>query len=1249
MVDPTLKLILVICMLIVVACGEEISDFRVPLKDHKYEQLEFPSDLLDALIIEEKSVNMELCDHVILEKPEEYSLIIKELEGSIMNFERERIDLETIMKSLVDSQDTLAVFTREDQVQSILGGKGILELSKLNKNLDFGKDLLENELKVGKRILENFPSNLELNLKEPIRMLVQKINSLSDSTEKYLRSLQLLNVFRERSHLIYENIQIISQNSLSVDFLVSSWTYFCNELQVLFKDQLNPILDKNGSSSGNDIFKRLELLNSIVTNTVLVKYGELETASKLNQTELSGETEKKIGNTLLKELKIKPLDMQDIVISDPLINWRLYLLPSIVNIFQGPVSKLFKEIKKDIENVDLKDVNKKIHLNIEELNSLSAELAQISSKINSSWLTISYLNEDDVLTKSNEKLRSFSKNEDLYKENNARIVLLSQQLLEKRNLMESLVSNKTIADNHRFYLGLNTLKCLSEFYQVYQESELKSLVTYSRINQNCPGFFLKEVGSFQVNPIEDTFNPNEIKDPVIRSEYIISYFISIIFPNSKSSEEKDKILSSPISELIWNLETEEKYSEGSEARNERSRLVIQKIGEYNDQVIQLEETFGKISQTIDEQSFDLVKHYSADLSQIIENHIQEFISNREDAVFLLNHLFKVLTIVSEEFSEKELNNNLLKVTIASKFNDIKFLFNDYIARVNIEFSRSERLNVQNYINSTHTILEEIENEIKILDENFSQLNEALIKQCLKNISDLLVFVYSSLLTLTPIPVNEGHLKGNNLEKAGFNGLIKPHDQFIDFFRDKYRYILFQLSYYFKLYQELKEKKKEILEMENRISSRLSKIELEVMDRSKSSAVSSSTMHKIQRQHKIAEKIISGYLMQTLTLHHSRSQEIERVLVALENIISHFKSQVSTFKKQNNIGTKVGFRNILKNVFRSHKYLKLRKYYRRMKKFQEYLVLKREQIAEYLNFSDSTIKNINQEIIAIIDHYLCKKEDESNDFGDFSEIEESKSNLEPIQLLMGNLYNIFSRMGRLEYNYHSPKFLFSNSKFLRETLKQFHGLSREINRLQNKALKIFISQQKNLENALMLIRIIIPASYIIKKYNKLPKEYLRFTFKAGKEDLIGDEIKRINIRGWDIDKGKRSFALENELIVQKKYLKNEQEFHEIRKEIDNQLKEYSLNAKDLPLSKGAKTIIFLVPDDMVEQIIFEIDKNQSALREGTELSKNEEDLPNNSLNAKVHKLIKKRRATYSQLAAKSYIVKQAQCFKETKQV
>ncbi|XP_665165.1 hypothetical protein [Cryptosporidium hominis TU502] len=356
-----------------VSC-ENFEELINPLKKQVFEQVSFPNTIWESLTIEEEKEYKEIYDNIILEKQVEYNIIIREFEESLANYKVEQGELDTILRSLSNSIDKLGVLNKENQIQEILGGKGIVEFSKLNRNLEFGKKLLEKELLINKNSIENSDNEIFTNLRQPVDNLVLKVTNISSNTEKYLKALQLLNVYRERSHEIYNLEQLISKNTVSMGLLVSSWTYILSEIETLIKDQLQPLIDvKNDKlTSGHDILKKLELINSIIDNTILIKYGNLE----------NEKIDEKGGNeSLIKEIKIKNLDMEKISITDQLIKWRLELIPSILNIFQSPLSKLLIEINKYMMNANLLDGFDQINERIQETNEAYSELNQIKSKL----------------------------------------------------------------------------------------------------------------------------------------------------------------------------------------------------------------------------------------------------------------------------------------------------------------------------------------------------------------------------------------------------------------------------------------------------------------------------------------------------------------------------------------------------------------------------------------------------------------------------------------------------------------------------------------------------------------------------------------------------------------------------------------------------------------------------------------------------------------------------------------------------
>ncbi|KAJ1604354.1 signal peptide-containing protein [Cryptosporidium canis] len=1204
------------------ASSEGVDGILQPLRKQSFEQVEFPAINWSSWSQEEEREYKKVYDNVVLEKPEEYDLVIRGFEEVLANYRSEESDLEAKFKNLVNSMDQLQVLSKEDQIQQVLGGKGIVELSKLSRNLEFGRELLGKELSVSRGIAENVPQEIVRHFRQPIERLAQSIVDLSSDTEKYLKACQLLNVYRERSHQIYNLEQVISKNQVAVDILLNGWTYVLSELQVLIKDQFKPLADgsKSQVTSGNDILSRLELINSILTNTILLEYGKLGNGSA----PADGE-----NKTLIKEVRIKALNMEEIEISDSLISWRLEFIPSILNILRGPISKLLRRVNKDLENATLVDIAEKVHERIEETNGVFSELNQIRSKMDSLWMSLKYLSRDDLLVKNNEKIKDITDYEDVYNENQQKIQSLYEHANTESSEIDLIARNLTFGENHRIFLGLNTLKCLTEYYQVYNEGDESALFVYSRINQRCLGFFLGQAQSLQPKENKDLIQSGQVRSPVARSESIISHLIALIFPNSEESS-REPGSHSPISELIQQLELSSDSAESNETDSDQSKTIADNVARYNEFSAEVLQSLDKIERTSSSKSFEVLRHYLEDLTNTLEGHIRESIMSKDDAASLFDQILKELLIMFEEFSEKELNNDYLRVSVSRKFEDVKFLFNDFIAKVNLEYQRSDRIASSEFIEQTRTKLEETDVEIRMLSEELSQVNEFIYQQHSTNILSLSSFVYTSKLILS---------HGSGLKEERPLAGEDSADQFAPLFREKYRYVLQQLGHYYKSYREFKEKKRLILDRENHISSQLTSIEAELNKRTKVDSIDPSTMHKIQKQEKIAKRILSGYLLLTITLYHSRSGEVKKVVTALDDSISNYTHHISVFKRQNKIGGEFKLKSLIKNIIRTRKFIKLRRYYRRMKKFQEYLILKREQAVEFLKFSEDALDSLNHELIKIVDQYLCK-DPEKRDL-EYTEHEGSapNENMQAIQVLMGDLYNIFSRIGRLEH-YHSPRYIMSNSKLLGQILTQYRNITQEINRYQKKAQRIFIAQQKTLDDAHKLVRIAIPASYMIRKYNKFPKEFQRYVFKAGKLDIIGDEPKHINIKGWNLKKGKKSLSLENELIIERKYVKNQQEFYEIKKEVQDRLREYSLLPPEKTLDTSeTKTLFFLIPDDLVGQMAFETERNHIALRNG---DKDEGAIMKSPLNDYMKKLLEKRKSMYTQLSSKPLTIKQAQC-------
>lgn len=1229
MLSKILRLfVLLLAHTVLVSC-RRIEDITEPLKKQIFEQVEFPSVGWGALSVEEEKECREVYDNVILEKPEEYNLIIREFEELLESHNLELMELEAVFKKLLNSIDVLQVLSREDQIQRILGGKGIIEFSKLNNNLDFGKNLFGKDLQVGKGIVENFPREIASNLRQPIENLVGRITSLGSEVEKCFRAYQLLNVYRERSHQVYNSEEVISKNNVAVGVLMSGWTYVLGEIETLIKDRLKPLIDekKDTTVSGDDILKNLELVNSILVNMILLKYGREEAGSE--QVVQNGERE-----GLIKELRIKALNMEEIGVTDRQIKWRLEVVPSILNIFRGPLSKLLAEINKDLENVVLVDLVARVGERIQETNQILSELDQIGSKMESLWLGLKYLSKDQVLVKNNERIKQITNYEDVYNENRQKILFMYEHANAEITQIDEIARNFTLSENQQLYFGLNTLKCLAEYYQVFKQGDENTLFTYSKVNQRCVGFFLDRVESFRLREGEALTHPNEANSPVSWSEEVISHLISIIFPNSEQKGREGSSLNSPISELIQEMESSYSRVESNEAENlelrranDRSRTVLEGVAKYNDFAADIEKMLNGVEKTSSVKSFEMVRQYVEDLTTMFEDHIKESIGSGDDAVVLFDYLLKELIVMLEEFSEKELNNDYLRVSVSKRFEDVKFLLNDLIANVNLEFRRSSRIESKEFIENARTSLEEVDAEIKLFREELSQVNGFMYKQHSASIASLAAFVYTSRLMLSPI-VDLGDRSRQAEESLS--------DQFTHSFRDKYRYILQKLGHYYKAYQDFKLKKKLLLERENQISSKLSGLESGLVQRSRESVTDSSLVYKIQRQRKIAERILSGYLLQTITLFHSRSEDIKKVVFALDNVISEYDHQISVFKRQNRLDEKLRFKSMIKNILRSRKYFKLRKYHKRMNKFRDYLMLKREQILEFLRFSESALDGLNADLVKLVDHFLCKGKGGGG-------LESDQAAERPIQIIMGDLYNVFSRIGRLE-QYHSPRYIMSISKLLGEISRKYRDISQDINRLQRKARRIFISQQKSIDNAYRLIKITIPAAYIIRKYNKFPREYQRYVFKAGRLDIIGEEPKYINVRGWNLKKGRKSLALENELSIERRYIKSKEELYEVKREVESRLREYSLLPPEKTVDRfDTKTLFFFVPDDLVDQMVFEMEKNHIALRQGV-YEKEEErgGQMKTVMSDHVHKLLKRRKSIYNHLSSKSFVTKQAQC-------
>ncbi|KAH7647739.1 hypothetical protein FG379_000881 [Cryptosporidium bovis] len=1288
----------------------------LPLKNQTNEFQMLPRFSWDELSDKEDESLKQIQDNVILTKSEEYWLIISELEYEMNGYEDEQKILIKMSEEFQNMSKEFEIYNKNAEVQSLLGGNGIAEFNKLEENMRYSVELLMNEIRENQNCINKFKKSLDPYLKNPILDMIAKIKKTiggdrsSESKNKkikgYAYSFQLLNIMKERYNTIRSVNRIMEKNHLIMDDTISTFNYIMNELLILINDQLKPILtSKFGENrvntvvkSGNELIKKAELINSMFSNTVFIKYGKID---ELTSGIYSNVTVEDVGNELkknniklIKEFELVPPDYDSrIETSERLVMWETDISLSIRNILEGSgVSELFKGIDNDIKNIEIVDLNEKLLNKIKEIDNKLYKLTLIESEIKTMWYVFNYLKKDELLLNYNDDLKYIIENEELNVDNQERITYIYNQLTNAKSEYQILYFNNTNEDNIEthfnnemasdYYSSLKTLMCLDQFYRIKQEvcdssqeCESKSnYLHYSQVNEECVNFLVDKIKLFETKrSLNGNDNSEEHKKG---SRYVIEYFISLIFPNKEKRNYLENHTNSPIWCLIQELNEEKKMSLDSN-ENEYGKLLIRKRDRVN-RIVQMANDYNERSKLIlskvdsvlnkneTTEEFNQVKEYMEKMDKVLRKYIFETISNKEDIINVFDNIERVLKMILDDLSEKSLSNENMIVSLKSKYDEILFLFNEYTAKCNLKFGRKERIEGIRFLEKTKSQLKEFGDRI---EEIKKQIEEVCLESnnnyngLQQNISLLLSYTHSSRVLLG------SEIQVNNHEEDEDNKIIsinlRHEDSYVESFRVRYRYILGMIGYYNKVYLDLKRKKQSLLENENALTNKLVQVEKQMRKRfmgKVSNGSEKSLEHdtnRVRRQRKIAERLLNGYLMLNLKIYNSKSSVIKNALVALDNVISDYKFQINRFKRENNIGKQIKFKTKLMNLLNIKKFYKARKYYNVMKSFDEYIMQKREQFFEYLEYSDKTINRLNNKTLEIIDFYLCKSDrkgdkhetmvsDEQNNAGvNFNDkvigLGKLVSKLEPIQILIGDLYSIFYRLGKVE-NHNNIYYLESISKLLFDAVNEYEKLNKNVNKVQKKTLNLYLKQQVVIENIINLIKLILPAAYFIRNYNKIPSEYLNYKSKYGSKDIMDNgsfNNNHINIKGWNINKGKSNIHLENLLAIQRRYINSEEEFYKMKTYIDEQIENLTLLPVDVNINKYiGNTAIFLISDELLEQITFELERNDLAF--SNEKIDNISNKKTTVMGSYIEGISKKRKELHNKLISKSLIVKQGKC-------
>ncbi|KAH8741862.1 hypothetical protein FG386_002102 [Cryptosporidium ryanae] len=1289
----------------------ELLDIKVvtlPLKNQTSELQMLPRLNWDDISKEEEEYLKQVQNNVIMTKSEEYWTVILELEYAASNYQGDHRTLIKMSNEVQSILEEFKIYNTDSKVQSLLGGNGIVEFNKLEDNIKYCLELLLSEIRENQRCVDNFNMSLDPHLKVPIASMIDRIKGMVASdeflkfankrAEGYARSFQLLNVIKERYSLIMRVSEIIERNRLVIEDLIATWNYIINELVILMKDQLKPIItyksDDDGTTlflkSGNELTNKAELINSMFSNTILVKYGKIDDlmVSRTSNNTIQ-DNKNALGRNdikLITEFELTPLDRESrIETSERLVTWETDIALSIKNILQvDGVSGLFEDIDKDIRNIEIVDLRERVLAKIRETDNRIHELISMESEIRTMWFVFNYLKKDELLLNSHDNLKYIIENKELNVDNQERITYIYNQLINARSEYHILYSNIINEESEETglnqisnsYSSLKTLMCLNQFYQAKQEAcssqeceATGNYLHYSDANKDCVYFFVDKIRSYATKRVLSASDNSE--EHKTTSEYAIQRFISLIFPNRKE-DYLEKHSNSPIWTLIQELKEERQLSVDSDMdenhqllvrKRDRASKIMQTAIEYNELS---KAVLNKVDSVLNEseimEKHNRVREYMEKMSEVLKEHVLETITNKEDIVNVFDNMERVLKMMLEDLSEKSLNNKNSILSLKSKYDELLFLFNDYTAKYNLEFNKRRRIEDKEFLENTGTALREVGDGIEearrqVEEINYENSNSYSSLQ--SRISLILSYIHSSRVLLASETHANEYRGGQSDKIISIN--LRHENSYIESFRARYKYVLGMIGSYNKTYVDIKRGKQSIFENQSVLSNRLVQIENQIRKKSlgKESGTQESfskpNVNRVRKQRRIAERLLNGYLMLYFNIYDSKSDRIKNTLVALDNVISEYRFHINKFKKENDIGSQVKFKTKLKKFLNIKKFYRTRRYYRVMKSFEDYIMQKREQFFEYLEYSDKTIRNLNSETLNIIDFYLCKQGEKERKrttmTGDKgvsfnSQVEglgKVVGKLEPIQILIGDLYSVFHRLGRIEYH-NNVYYLESISKLLFNAVKEYERLNKNANKIQKKMLNLYLRQQVVIETIIDLIKLILPATYFIRNYNKIPAQYLNYKSKYGNSDIMdyaSHKNKHINVKGWDVNKGKSNIHLENLLIIQRRYINSEEEFNKMKNHIDEQTKHLILPPVDVDVNKyTGNTAIFLVSDQLLEQIVLELEKSDLASsNENPRLNRSEKTAV---MGYCIERIAKRRKELYNKLISKSLIVKQGKC-------
>ncbi|EEA05847.1 uncharacterized protein CMU_015950 [Cryptosporidium muris RN66] len=1211
------------------------NDIYTPLNAHRWKTCSLPEINWRHLSIEQKSRSSEELHHITKVKGDEFDILIMTLEARLSKYQEENKNIYDLNEKLKNKLSNFRNLYLQPEIQSILG-PGLMELNKTRYLLNYACSLLNSEIENSFINDANSNKSIVEILQTPINDLILDLGTTSYIPTKIAKGYRLLAAYRERSNVISDILSEIDENITNLNVLVSVWDMIISEIDLLIQNHFNPILDdeKYNCQINKDKSER----NRRCPTSSYDMQSEIINLNKKIKKSLIDIYEDGKG-ILIKVLSFEKIDLDSLCIKEYEILWKTEFLPSINRIMTTSFPKYLEEFET-IVTIDKSDPIKEalsLKTTIESYNKI---LNETSNRIVENWSILKYITSTNKIS----DLKVININEDydtLYDSISATIkdIIVNMTYIDQ-NLDKHIDNFKEDDNGFNINLSIQTMVCLKKIYDDYGTNYPLKFDTHINNNQ-CIDLFTKYLPK-----------SNHDNDPVSTRQYELEKLISFLHPSSLKSFNNEDNMKEQISPIILLLEelqreiTEVELDENFKQRQLKRRKYLMDISNNFDISRELfDQNLRDVRYYLEKNvqlSFKKVEEYANQVESIINEYIVKITETYDHISNAFNDTYKDIIIL---LNEMEINNQNMPIPFSYVpiLEKLQYQIDDIITRINIIEDRTSRINLISLVQDLKTNFTNLKNselEFQLLCSNVSSL---LYDQSTYPLQIILAQtdIYSNNCQNLELGHQNLNSKNSEVQSINSNNEFQYNKLDIQLLRAKYKDILKNIGIMISKYQLGKKMYTELQLFEGSLVNNIKSIEKIIDENSKFEDIPQDMKLKIQKYRKLSTKILTSLINLQTRQYISDNEILKNIVFILDNVISKYTQQVKQFKVENQLNKSHSFKKLIKRVFKFEKYIKAKRYYKKMKRLSELILDERNRKVKYINYNEEQLDIMNKKVQQIINDLLCNDSQLLLNHPDSTKniltIDSNHVN-NTVSSIFTKLYDIIYRSTEIEY-IKSPRHILQLLKSLEDISIQYTQLFKKIELYRNQSIRLYTEQQQTLNDIKYLIKNIIVATNIVKIYKKLPSKFLKYISNKSPDYL--EFINQVNIRGWNINQAAKRLPESNLLYASRKYIQNIKEYEQFQEIIQAEIDK--LNIPIIELTNRDKIILIIVPEQILRNLEYNLETQQIALI-NNEMNRTLQ--PNyTSIHELLKDLIQKRSKYITQMTRQELIVKEGNCMEE----